>query len=103
VILESASSDKVLPVHDTAAALAAQLDQFKTERKQERFMWMLSTAGLVDVLCFAFLPWYGAIFAMLFSLVLLLVAARTCEVPWIVTHLERIFDRGAGSKPPETE
>jgi hypothetical protein len=103
VILESASADPVLPVHETAAALAAQLDQFKTKRKQERFMWMLSTAGLVDVICFSFLPWYGAIFTVLFSLVLLLVAARTCEVPWIVTHLERMFDKGAGSKKPETE
>lgn len=91
------SPDPVTPVYDKAAALEAQFEQFKTERKQERFMWMTAVVGLIDTLLFIALPWYGAIFGVLFSLILLLVGARVCEVPWIVTHLERIFDRASVS------
>jgi uncharacterized membrane protein len=99
VILQPA--EPVTPVHDTAAALEAQLDQLKTEIKQERFTWITALTGVIIALIFMALPWYGAIFCVLFSLVLLLVAARTCEVPWIVTHLERIFDRASVSASQE--
>src|SRR5262245_50456055 len=99
VILEA--QEVVIPIYDTAAALEAQLEQLKTERKQERFVWLLAVTGLIDALLFQALPWYGAIFAVLFSVILLLVAARICEVPWIVTHLERIFDRASGSRQSE--
>lgn len=95
--------ERTTAVYDKAAALESQFEQFKTERKQERFMWLTGVVGLIDTLLFVALPWYGAIFGVLFSLVLLLVAARVCEVPWIVTHLERIFDRASGRPQQEPE
>jgi hypothetical protein len=85
------------PVYDKAAALENQFEEFKRERKQERFMWMTAVVGLIDTLLFIALPWYGAAYGVLFSLVLLLVGARVCDVPWIVTHLERMFDRMSAS------
>ena len=99
VILQS--PEPVTPVHDTAAALESQLEQFKTERKQERFMWMLALIGLFNTEMFSVLPWGGSLFTVLFSLIFLLVAAGTCEVPWIVKHLERLFDRASATKSPD--
>jgi hypothetical protein len=55
VILQPA--EPVTPVHDTAAALEAQLDQLKTERKQERFIWMTALTGVIIALIFMALPW----------------------------------------------
>lgn len=98
VVLEN--PDKLTPVHTTAAALEAQLEQAKTERKQERFIWIMTAIGLVDSLIVSHDPWTFT-FVLPFSIIMLLVAARQCEVPWILTHLERMFEKTFGSKKPE--
>jgi hypothetical protein len=93
------------PVADTAAALEAQMEAFKKDRKQERFFWVLAVIALTNAIMLSYLPWYGALIFLLFSLLLLIAASNYLEAPWVLKHLELWFERASASQkgPTETE
>lgn len=60
--------------------------------------------ALLNVLVGTLAPWGAAAIFLIFSLILLIGCAHWLEVPWIVTHLERLFNRAMADKHPgETE
>ena len=98
------SRDSVQPIEKAAAALEEQLGQLRAERKVERFFWILTVSGILNAFLDSFIPWGAAATLLLFSLILLIGAARWLEVPWVVRHLERWFDRASMTRASnETE
>lgn len=92
------------PVEAAAASLQAQLEQMRAERKQERYIWIMAVNALGFCLATVAVPGPAAAVLLVFIILELLVLARFLEVPWIVTHLERWFDRVSATKrSSETE
>lgn len=54
---------------------------------------MMSVVALVYVFIGFSSPWYVTTSFLLFILLFLIAAAKWLEVPFIVTHLERWFER----------
>jgi len=97
------SPNEVAPIENAVAALQEQIEQQKTERKQERFFWFFTVTALLNVLFSSLAPWHAATVFLIFSLIGLIGLAKWLEVPWVVTHLERWFDRTGPPKPSDTE
>lgn len=76
------TQDGVAPVEKAAAALENAIEQLKTDRKQERFFWILGTVGLLNTLVDSFVPWNASLILLLFSLVFLIGSAKwlSCQV-----------------------
>ncbi|VFU10210.1 protein of unknown function [Methylocella tundrae] len=59
---------------------------------------------MANTLIFAVAPTSAATVFLLFSLMTLIACSHWLEVPWIVSHLERLFDRTSVTKAKnETE
>jgi Mg2+/citrate symporter len=89
---------------NAVASLEAELESVQTARKRERFYWIIAIMVLFLVTFSNLVPWYvwTAIFPL--SILFLVGMAVELEVPWIVSRLERLFDRFHRSKPKqETE
>lgn len=91
------SKDKVEPVESAAAALEYQIEHLRTERKQERFFWLLAVTALLNV-GVASIGVANEVVFLLFSLIFLIGAAKWLEVPWIVYHLEKWLYQRLGGK-----
>ena len=86
------------------ASLEAELESERTGRKRERFGWIMAVVGLFLITVSIFVPWYSWTAIFPFSILFLIVMAEELEVPWIVSRLERLFDRFGKAKPTqETE
>ena len=86
------------------ASLEAELESERTGRKRERFGWIMAVVGLFLITVSIFVPWYSWTAIFPFSILFLIVMAEELEVPWIVSRLERLFDRFGKTKPTqETE
>ena len=87
-----------------AAGLQTQVETLRTERKHERYFWILGTIALLNVIIDCMSGWYGRLTFLLFSLLFLIAAAKWLEVPFIVHHLEKWFARASiTSSKNETE
>jgi hypothetical protein len=86
------------------ASLEAELESERTGRKRERFGWIMAVVGVFLITVSIFVPWYSWTAIFPFSILFLIVMAEELEVPWIVSRLERLFDRFGKAKPTqETE
>lgn len=83
------------PSSTTAAALESQLQGERAERRCERFFWALAVLALVTVLITALAPWQSSVLCLLFSLVIAIGLGKWLEVPFVVAHLERWYDRAS--------
>lgn len=96
------------PASISSAALEAQLQNEKTERRIERFFWIFALSIFLEVFLYKFLDSNFA-FGLITCLVLagLTSLANWLEVPWIVRFLEILFHRLSGgikgSKEKEPE
>jgi hypothetical protein len=64
----------------------------------------MGTIALSNVIVDGSSGWFGRITFLLFSILFLIASAKWLEVPFIVTHLERWFDRASiTSAKEETE
>jgi len=64
----------------------------------------MAVVGLFLITVSIFVPWYSWTAIFPFSILSLIVMAEELEVPWIVSRLERLFDRFGKAKPTqETE
>ena len=86
------SPDSLAAIEKAAAALQEQIEQQRTERKQERFFWFFAVSSLLNVIFFSLAPWLAASCFLLFSLVGLIGLAKWLEVPWVVTHLTKMLN-----------
>jgi len=76
------------------AALEYRLESEQSNRKIERFFWILAVTGLCDALVFKFEDAAVAnIFIGALSLILVIGCARWLEVPWVHIYLDRLFNR----------
>jgi len=48
-------------------------------------------------------PWNEQLPILIFTILIMLAAAKWLEVPFIVTHLERLFERWSATKPKGDE
>jgi hypothetical protein len=90
----------------TSAALEPRLQQEKSERRIERFFWILAVTILGDCILMKFMDSvFSSLFIILLSLVLLIGMAQWLQVPWIVRHLEALLARysGKAAAADETE
>lgn len=86
------------PSSTTAAVLESQIQEERAQRRCERFFWALAVLGLVSVMMSALAPWHASLLCLLFSLLIAIGLAKWLEVPFIVAHLERWFDRASITK-----
>jgi hypothetical protein len=78
---------------DTVAALETRLESERTERKDERFLWLLVVVLLIDAIVCEHLSGFSSAFFLPISLLVPIAAGKMWGVPWIDVHLNRIFDR----------
>jgi hypothetical protein len=92
------------PASISSAALEAQLQNEKTERRIERFFWVFSLSIFLEVFLYKYLDSNFA-FGLITCLVLagLTSLANWLEVPWIVRFLEILFHRLSGGVKRPTE
>jgi hypothetical protein len=77
---------------NSAASLESKLEEEKSQRKIERFFWILALSIVSLCLLIKFLDnTLGTLFLMLLCIILLIGCAQWLEVPWIVKHLETVF------------
>jgi hypothetical protein len=82
------------PSATSAAALELKLEEEQSQRKIERFFWILLSTILGDCVLFKFLDSAGGnLFVGLLSLILLIGCAHWLEVPWVHLQLDRLFNR----------
>jgi hypothetical protein len=85
---------------ESAAALESKLEDEKSQRKIERFFWILAVMILADCVLFKLLDsTFSDIFIALLSLILVIGCAKWLEVPYVGQYLDRTFDRMLASKP----
>jgi hypothetical protein len=87
-----ATKDGVSATERAAAQLELQLEKEKTERKQERFFWMMGAGTLVGVLASGLGHGATLIFTIFF-LLFLLALAKWLEVDWIIKPLSDVLRR----------
>jgi len=93
------TKDTADPLEKAAAALESQVQELKAERKIERFVWSLGVIGLVNIIFSEHLPLPAAMLSITFSLLITILLAKWLEVPFILPHLERWYNRLSVSKP----
>ncbi len=86
------------PSATSSAALEADLEQARSERRTERFPWILLSTILADCILFKFEnSWAPNTFIGLLSLVLLVGCARWLDLPWVAIYFDRMFNRLIGN------
>jgi len=84
--------------------LESKLEEEKSQRKYERFLWILVITILTDCILIKFLDGgFGSFFVCSLSIVLLIAFAKWCEVPWAITYLDQIFHRVFGKPSSSNE
>lgn len=83
------------PSSTAAAVLESQLSEERAQRRCERFFWALAVLALLTVLITTLAPWQASIVGLLFSLLIAIGLGKWLEVPFIVAHLERWYDRAS--------
>ena len=90
---------------ETISQLENSLQANNSERRTERFFWIFLSTSFLNVIIGSLAP--GPVWSifLILSIILLIGCARWMEIPWIVTHLERLFNRliGGRSAVPEIE
>lgn len=78
----------------SAAELELRLDGERSDRRRERFIWILVVTLLADCILFKFEDfWFADTIIALLSTVALIFCARWLEIPWIAIYLDRIFSK----------
>jgi hypothetical protein len=81
-----------------AAELELRLDGERSDRRRERFIWILIVTIFSDCILFKFENfWFADTIISLLSMVALIFCARWLEIPWIVIYLDRIFSKLLGN------
>jgi hypothetical protein len=89
------TQDQVQPIEKAAAQLQLQVESLRVEKKQERFFWAMSLIASINLFVAHTSAWSVSLVFLTFSIIFLVGFAKVCEVPWVVTHLERWLDRTA--------
>lgn len=76
-------------MENAADALAQQIEQLRTERKQERFFFIFAITALIDVIIANSMSAASLAIFVPLSLIFLACIASWLEVPWAVVHFER--------------